>query len=283
MIVLVTGARGNLGRVLVPALRERGDEVRELDARIDGADIRRADDVARAVAGADAVVHAAALHGVHLGRWTPHDFWEVNVTGTFNVYAAKPPRVVLCSTMGVYGHSVDRPATITDESPVRPRDVYGLSKALSERIAGYAAAVEGTVSVALRLGMFVPETFERYGFRLLFGGVDDRDVADAVLRALAYDPPAGFEAMNVMAEVPFDDPDEFARAPEALLERHWPGLGALGLDVRELVWGATIWRSERARQALGWRPRYGFSEFLAALRRGDRDHYPFAELEQWGL
>jgi nucleoside-diphosphate-sugar epimerase len=55
--------------------------------------------------------------------------------------------------------------------------------------------------------MFVPETFERYGFRLLFGGVDDRDVAQAVLLALEHEPAGGFEAVNVMAEVPFQPAD----------------------------------------------------------------------------
>jgi nucleoside-diphosphate-sugar epimerase len=282
LIVLVTGAGGNLGRVLLPALAEAGHTVRELDLRA-GGDIRDAEAVARGVEGVDAVVHGAALHGVHLDRFGPHDFWATNVTGTFNVYAARPPRVVLCSTMGVYGHAIEEPATITDDTPVAPRDVYGLSKALCEQLGSHHARIGQTATVALRLGMFVPESFERYGFRLLFGGVDDRDVARAVVLALEHEPEDGFEAMNVMAEVPFDDPRELAEDPEALLERHWPGASRLGLDVRELVWGATIWRSARARRLLGWEPEHGFGEFLDAYRRGDRGYYPFADLPQWGI
>jgi nucleoside-diphosphate-sugar epimerase len=286
--VLVTGAGGNLGRVVIPALRDAGHDVRELDVR-EGGDVRDAKSVASAVEGVDAVIHAAALHGVHLERWSSHDFWETNVTGTFNVYAAGPPRVVLCSTMGVYGHATEEPATVDETTPVRPRDVYGLSKALCEEIARFHARSGATTTVSLRLGMFVPESFERYGFRLLFGGVDDRDVAQAVLLALGHEPADGFDAFDVMAETPFapEDAEALAGDPLPLLERYWPGVGAIaarrGLDVRQLVWGATLWPVEKARRGLGYEPRYGFGEFLAALDAGDESHYPFAGLPQWGV
>jgi UDP-glucose 4-epimerase len=55
--------------------------------------------------------------------------------------------------------------------------------------------------------MFVPEDFVRYGFRLLKGGVDDRDVASSVLLALENDT-IGFNAFNIMSEVPFSQDDE---------------------------------------------------------------------------
>jgi UDP-glucose 4-epimerase len=287
--VLVTGSGGNLGRVVVPALEEAGHEVRTMDQRggdVEG-DVRDADAVARAVDGVDAVVHGAALHGVHLDRWSPHDFWATNVTGTFNVYeaarSAAVSRIVLCSTMGVYGHAIGEPAVIHDATPVAPTEVYGMSKALCEELARAYTRIGGVVTVALRLGMFVPETFERYGFRLLFGGVDDRDVAQAVVLALGHDPDGGFDAINVMAEVPFGDPFAFADDPGAVVEEHWPGTREQGFAIGDLVWGATIWRSEKAKQLLGWQPKHGFGEFLDAYRRGDTGYYPFAELPQWGV
>jgi hypothetical protein len=43
----------------------------------------------------------------------------------------------------------------------------------------------GIRTIAYRLGMFVPESFVGYGFRLLKGGVDDRDVAQEFLLGLA--------------------------------------------------------------------------------------------------
>ena len=72
MKVLVTGAGGNLARVVVPALAAAGHTLRLLDFRpIDTAhdllqgDLRNPDDLVRAVDGVDAVLHAAALHGIH--------------------------------------------------------------------------------------------------------------------------------------------------------------------------------------------------------------------------
>ena len=145
MKILITGAGGNLGRVVVPALVEQGHTPRLMDFRpLDTpyeyvqADVRDLDQVRRAVAGVDAIVHAAALHGIHLRQWQPQDFWAINLTGTFNVFEATREagiqRMVLCSTMGVYGASMqpskDAWGVVTEESPCLPTDVYGMSKLL---------------------------------------------------------------------------------------------------------------------------------------------------------
>ena len=304
MKVLVTGAGGNLGRVVVPALADHGHDVRaadfrplELGAERLELDVRDPAATLRAVEGVDAIVHAAALHGVHLSRFEPQDFWQTNVTGTFNVYdaarAAGVRKVVLCSSMAVYGKSGEPPegswAVVTEDAPPLPEDVYGLSKQLCEEIARYHARAEAIRTTALRLGMFVPETFERYGFRLLFGGVDDRDVAQAVLLALEREPAGGFDCVNVMADTPLggEDAPGMAAEPAAVIERHWPGSSDLfrahDLDVEELVWGWALWPVEKAKRILGYRPRYRFDEFLEALRTGNRGHYPFAGLAQWGM
>jgi hypothetical protein len=210
-------------------------------------DVRDAGHLKRAVEGVDAVVHGAALHGVHVETWPAEDFWSINATGTFHLLEAMREagieKLVLSSTMAVYGESMVAPAgawgIVTERSPVLPRDVYGMSKWLCEDMARYYARRWGIATVSLRLGMFVPETFERYGFRLLFGGVDDRDVAQAVLLALAHRPETGFDAVNVFADVPFgpQDAEQLHTDPEQVLERYWPGCRELfegrGLDVGE--------------------------------------------------
>ena len=303
--VLVTGAGGSLGRVLAPLLAERGDTVRLFDSRslhlpyesIVG-DIRNQEAVSDAVRGVDAVVHGAAIHGIHVDKWSARDFWSINATGTFNVYDAARVhgvgKVVLCSTMAVYGASAQRSgdawAVVDETSPVLPVDVYGTSKHVCETLAKDAARMWSIESVSLRLGMFVPETFERYGFRLLFGGVDDRDVAQAVLRGLDCQPEEeGFGAFNVFADVPFSDAEatDLAKDPGAVVERHWPGTLALveerGLDLGALIWGWAIWRSTKTMEVLGWRPEYRFGDFLEALRAGDSSFYPFAGEPRWGV
>ena len=304
MKVLITGAGGNLGRAVAPALVAAGHTPRLMDFRpletphefVHG-DVRHFDDVQQAVAGVEAIVHAAALHGIHLRSWKPQDYWAINVDGTFNVFEAARDagvaRIVLSSTMGVYGES-DRPpeqawAVVTEDLPSEPRDIYGISKRLCEELAGDYGRRWGVTTVALRLGMFVPESFERYAFRLLFGGVDDRDVAQAVVRSLAYAPPRGFDYFNIMAEAPFTAGD--ARAlhddPVAVLERYYPGVSDLaqsrGLNLKELIWGRTIWQVDKAKRLLGYQPQYNFDGFLRALESGDTAYYPFAGLPWWGV
>src|SRR5919204_5574484 len=121
MRVLVTGAGGNLGRVVLPALREAGHEpvaydMRPLELEYEShvGDVSDAERLRAALPGVEAIVHGAALHGVHLRRYAPADFWRTNATGTFIVYdaarAAGVDRIVLASTMGVYGQSLRRSA-----------------------------------------------------------------------------------------------------------------------------------------------------------------------------
>ena len=304
MRVLVTGAGGNLGRATLPALAEAGHAVRALDFRpIDTehelvvADVRDPRAVAEAADGCDAVVHAAALHGIHLRTWCAQDFWAINAHGSFNVLEAAREhgiaRLVLASTMGVYGRSLepsaDAWAWVHEGLPTLPQDVYGMTKLVGEQLARDYGRVHGVTTVALRLGMYVPASFEHYGFRLLFGGVDERDVAQAVLLGLSHEPAGGFDAFDIMADTPFQPPDALAlqREPLAVLERYWPGclqlLRASGIDPGEHLWGRFLWPVTKAKEVLGYRPRWGFAEFLDAVRTDARDRYPFLDLPHWGV
>jgi UDP-glucose 4-epimerase len=118
MRVLITGGGGNLGRVLAPALEEAEHEPILMDNRdlktphetVRG-DVRDGTELLETLQGTDVVVHAAALHGIHLDRYTTDDFWDLNVAGTRNVYEAAREcgigKILLCSTMGIYGEGVD--------------------------------------------------------------------------------------------------------------------------------------------------------------------------------
>jgi nucleoside-diphosphate-sugar epimerase len=305
MKVLITGAGGNLGRVVVPALAEKGHEPVLMDYRsidtpyqfIQG-DVTQQEDVRAAVQGVDVIVHAAALHGIHLTNHSRQDYWNLNVAGTFYIYEAAREasinKIVLCSTMGVYGASVKETengfAVVTEDLPLRPRDFYGESKKLCEDLAEFYSRNHGIRTIAYRLGMFVPETFIRYGFRLLKGGVDDRDVAQAVLLALVNDTIA-FDAFNIMADVPFSREEfpEWKNNPQALLEKHFPRIREFvkthGETLGELgrMWGWTYWSIEKANQLLGYMPQYNFPQFYEALERGDETYYPYANLPWWGV
>jgi nucleoside-diphosphate-sugar epimerase len=303
MRILLTGAGGNLGRAAIPALEAAGHELRLFDFRavptkhqfLEG-DVRDPVAVAQAAEGVDAVIHGAALHGVHLDTWSSSDFWSTNASGTFNVYnaarSAGVQRLVLASSMVVYGHvggGSHRWGVVTEESPIDPADVYGLTKVVAEDVARFHANVHQISTVALRLGMFVPETFERYGMRLLFGGVDDRDVGQAVALALTHEPVDRFAAFNIMADsgLTGDDVSDLDADVVTVLERRWFGVSELarehGIDLVDSVWGRLLFPVDRAKRDLGYQPRYDFSAFVAAWRRGDPSHYPYADEPWWGV
>ena len=288
MRVLVTGAGGTLGRALLPRLAAAGHTAVGLDLQAGDStgewlvgDIRDPDVVSRATRGADIVVHTAALHGIHLGDHSPREFHDLNLTGTFNVWEAavenKVGGVVFSSTMGVYGEtrkpSADDEVVFLDEDlPLRPGDIYGWTKVAGEELCRYHLRAHGIPSIALRYGMFVPEPFFRYGIRLLYGGVHEDDVADAVMAAvdrLSRDG-TGHEVCNVEAPLPFtpDDGPDLRRDPLAAIERHVPGAAALLRDrgVQSLKPVTEVFPVDRLESVLGLRPRHDFRRWLDELR-----------------
>lgn len=131
---VVTGSRGFIGAHVVARLRAAGTAVVEVDLRASGGhDIRRRLDPGT-WAGADVVVHLAALAGVAPSLRHPEAYYETNVGGSGHVLdaavAAGVPRVVLASSSSVFGHC-DEPAG--EDLPLRPLSPYARSKALMEQ------------------------------------------------------------------------------------------------------------------------------------------------------
>lgn len=130
--VLVTGATGALGAVLVPALRSAGHTVRAMSRRpvADGivADLTTGAGLADAVAGVDAVVHAAS---------DPQgDPEATDVAGTARLVDA-------CVTAGV-GHLVYVSIVGIDRNPRR----YYRAKLEAERIVARSGVPYSTVRAA---------------------------------------------------------------------------------------------------------------------------------------
>jgi nucleoside-diphosphate-sugar epimerase len=111
---LVTGGGGFVGRALVDALRRRGDRVTVLEARGEShrpdidfirADIRDAEQLDRAFAGVDTVIHNASL--VHTKHNRETDVWSVNLDGSRAVLRAcwkhqVPKLIYVSSASAVY-------------------------------------------------------------------------------------------------------------------------------------------------------------------------------------
>lgn len=292
MRVLLTGASGTLGQALLPRLAAAGHTMIAFDLRrsagaadlVEGdwveGDLRDAEQVRQASDGAELVVHTAALHGIHLATHTAREFYDLNLTGTFNVWQAaveqKVRGFVFSSTMGVYGLSrrprgEDDVVVLSEETPALPAEIYGWTKVAGEELCRYHLREHGIPSVALRYGMFVPEPFFRYGIRLLYGGVHEEDVADSVMAAIAGLEKGAIEhdVLNVESPLPFapaDGPD-LRRDPLAAVERHYPGASDLlrARGVRSLKPVTELFAVGRLEARLGLRPRHDFGEWLAEL------------------
>ncbi len=138
--ILITGSEGLVGASLRVALEARGVEVVGLDLLATGSergDVRRAQMVRVAIAGCTGVVHLAAVSRVVWAERDPEECWRTNVDGLRNVVdaaegEATPPWVLFASSREVYGQPDLLPAT--EDTPLRPVNIYGRSKVEGERI-----------------------------------------------------------------------------------------------------------------------------------------------------
>ena len=165
---LVTGGAGFIGSNLVRFLLEKGGEVVVLDDFSTGkrenveeildaielveGDIRDRAAVDRAVAGADAIFHEAALGSVPQSIEDPATSHDVNVNGTLTVLEAARGagvrRVIFAASSSAYG---DQPVSPKQEDlPVSPRSPYAASKAAGELYMQAYAAVYGLETLSLR-------------------------------------------------------------------------------------------------------------------------------------
>jgi len=146
--VAITGAAGYIGSRVVHDLQEAhpeweitavdnfylGDVRRIGDVTVEHVDIRNRDRLEGALAGADAVLHLAAISGVDDCEEKPDLAYEVNVQGTNNVawFCRKTGAALAFPfSMAVIGDPRSFPIAI--DHPRDPMNWYGRTKLLSER------------------------------------------------------------------------------------------------------------------------------------------------------
>ncbi len=98
-----------------------------------GGDVREIDILDKAIAGADYVIHLAAMWLLHCKDF-PRTAFDVNIAGTFNVLEACArhgvKKLVYSSSASVYGDAVQVP--MTEEHPFNNKNFYGASKIAGE-------------------------------------------------------------------------------------------------------------------------------------------------------
>jgi len=308
MRVLVTGSSGHLGEALVRTLRGRGADVVGLDSRpspftsVVGS-VADPELMREVMAGVEVVFHMAAQHKPQISFLPRQAFLETNVMGTQTALdAAADANVrafVMTSSTTVFGDALippaGQPAAWIDESvmPV-PKNIYGVTKASAEDLCQLAHRNDGLACIVLRTSRFFVEGDDRPD--LYDGRSEDNikaneytcrrvaleDAVDAHLKAAQRAPHLGFGKYVVSATTPFTREDMVQLRTDAapVFARRAPLAAA--------VWRERGWRfpdtldrvyiNARARQDLGWRPRFDLNAIAARLATGESVHTPLSQL-----
>ncbi len=273
--IVVTGAHGKTGRAVVADLLAHGHHVvatdavgraghlSELGTPMVVADLTDHGQAVEVVQDADAVVHLANIPAP--GMYPPAVTFNRNSTMNFNVFHAAHHagvgRVVWSSSETTLGLPFDTPpryAPVDEDHYPFPTTTYALSKVVGETLAREISAWSGIPFVGLRLsnvhaagdyaavpGYWADPHLRKWN---LWGYVDVRDVAAAC--RLALDAPVAGASSYVIAAA-----DTIMDRPSADLMREvFPDVPL----TREVTGFETLLGIDRAREDLGYAPRYSW-------------------------
>ncbi len=286
MRVLVTGARGKVGRAAVAALIQAGHDVRATDLAPPvferpledepdyyQADVTDAGDAFAVVRGAEAVVHAAALpEPTHN---PPHVVFQNNLMGVFNVLEAAirwgVPRFVNVSSETVPGFFFPEREFLPDYVPIdeehqiRPQDPYATAKYFGELLMDGAIRRSDIRCISIRPSWVQHE--ENYERNLgpqvrdasvlspnFWSYIDVYDLADAIVLAAESDLP-GHEVFYIAS------PDNVGNRPFEQIVREYYGdkVEVKKPLPREDSSGISIAKAQRM---LGYSPKRSWSAYL---------------------
>jgi nucleoside-diphosphate-sugar epimerase len=258
MKILITGAAGNVGTGIVEKLVHSNHDIRLSDLHIMDtsfpfyqADIRDKGALDQASEGMDVIVHTPAFHGIHIGKYTEQEFYDLNISGTFHMFQSavrnKVRRVVWLSSMSVYGKSI-----------------YSYTKKIGEQLCQFYHERHGIEVIILRPSDFTPyRDIHHYGERLLHGGVDRRDVIHAVEQAITCN--EKFGAFHIVRQDPFteDDIRNYPDSPIEVWERVYPGAKET-IEKYHFKVPAKITKNDLSdeKEKLGYNPKYNFGTFI---------------------
>ncbi|WP_445997161.1 NAD-dependent epimerase/dehydratase family protein [Okibacterium fritillariae] len=282
MRIAVTGGSGKLGRAVVAALVESGNEVVNLDqagergplfTRVDLRDYGQVVDalggIDDKIGGFDAVVHLAAIPAPGLASdvATFHN----NMLSTYNVFhgaiRAGIRNVVYASSETVLGLPFDTPPPyipVDEEYAARPESTYSLVKHLEEQMAIELTRWHGDLKiVGLRFSnVMAPEDYAEFpSFDTdatlrkwnLWGYIDARDGAQAIEKALAWQT-TGFDRFIIAAA-----DTVMSRPNTELVAEVFPGV-PLARDLDELGANDTLLSIDKARRVLGFDPQHSWRD-----------------------
>ncbi|MBD3181937.1 NAD-dependent epimerase/dehydratase family protein [Candidatus Poribacteria bacterium] len=279
MKILVTGGSGNIGKFVVDELLDKGHHVRIFDLKkpdiseavyIQGS-ITQPECLEEAITGVNAVIHLAAIPSLKTDI-PPHEYMNINVTGTYNVLEACAKtgvkKVVAASSDSALGfvfstHNFSPQYFPIDEKhPLKPQDPYGLSKLLDEDICKSFTRRYGISTICLRFcWVWFPETYkhrqniinneEMLNAKRMWGYVDAKDVARACRLAAECDG-IKHEALFISSNDTFTQEKSLE-----LIRKYYPDVTDISDDFLNNSY-RTIFDISKARKLIGYNPEYSW-------------------------
>jgi len=234
-LYVVTGGAGFIGSHLTETLLARGERVRVVDSLITGhernvqpgaefvkGDLADLDFAHRAIAGADYVLHQAAIPSVPKSVKDPVSSNRANIDATLNVLVAardaKVTRLVYAASSSAYGNAAALPKR--EDMGTNPLSPYALQKLVGEQYLQLFTALYGLETVSIRyfnvfgprqdpgspysgvISLFITHLLAGKAPKIYGDGGQTRDftyvanVVDGVLRACMADGASG-QVINV--------------------------------------------------------------------------------------
>src|ERR1700756_288417 len=300
-LIALTGATGFIGQCLLRDLPKRGYRLRVLLRRRSGCpregaspvvgDLARPQNMAAALADADAVIHSAGV--AHAMSGLPEDDYRVLNTEATIALARAAQRagarrfIFLSSIRAQSGPAADH--VLTEDLPPQPTDAYGRSKLAAEEglaeldldwvalrlVLVYGAGVKGNMAELLRVGRapHSPPFGALHGRRSLLALDNLVAAIDTVLAApgrlrrpfLVADPAAvTIPEMITALRRGLNRPPGLNPGPPALLEMAVRAAGPT--EIYQRLAGSLV-ADPAALLRLGWTPPVTTADALAALAR----------------
>lgn len=280
--VVITGVSGRLGPYVVEHFVEMGYDVLGVDitkpeqslSKFMTVNLMNIGECYGALAGADAVVHLAAIPVAYSH---PNEVtFQNNVMSTYNILEAAAglgiKKAVIASSESSYGIVFTKQnlepqyVPMDEDHPQLPEDCYGLSKIVSEKTAEMINRRCGMQIVSFRIGNiistkmyknfpgFIHESNKRRN--ILWSYVDARDIAVACRLAIEAE---GLEyiALNLSA----DDTSMDIKSSE-LMKAEFPEVKDIRVSLDNYH---TLLSNEKAKKVLNWQPVHSWRENISNI------------------
>jgi len=168
--IMITGGSGKIGEFIIKELKDKCEvsvfdliEPKDNEVNFIRGDIKNLENLREATKNVDSVIHLCAYPNERaIVSSTYPNGWDINCTGTFNVFEAAVTNEVkkvvfassICATGIITGTSSEHSIKyfpINEVHPCNPQNLYGTSKLIAEKLAYMYSRRSNTSFIGLRI------------------------------------------------------------------------------------------------------------------------------------